>query len=342
MDVALLIKRRLEELHMEQRDLAAAAQVTESYISQLLTRKKLPPAPARTDIYEKIAFFLKLPSGELAKLAEHQRIEELKKNLAAPAPLLKDVRELILQKSRPAKQNQLRAIFEKEPFGELERLVTKKLLDIVKRVAKDELDSETWLRSVARISGRSYESMRVSILEFLDADVFDLSPENCASFLDPLIESWDIDLSTFGLEVVLNRRLNPGGARKIEFVERDVPEPAETAGLNEFLHHQARSSNITDDEIAFLRSLRFRGKIPTPLYYYRELQNLRDPIHFRAPAGQTVHKKALAASPSPGSVSSMNTYLGAKSVEKQFQLDTRKDAIRRWEGKRGRHNKKRA
>ena len=42
-DVSLVIKQRLEELHLERRDLAAAANVTESYISQLLTRKKLPP-----------------------------------------------------------------------------------------------------------------------------------------------------------------------------------------------------------------------------------------------------------------------------------------------------------
>jgi hypothetical protein len=33
--------------------------------------------------------------------------------------------------------------------------------------------------------------------------------------------------------------------------------------------------------IDFLKALRFRGKRPTPLYYYRELQNLRDPLHFR-------------------------------------------------------------
>jgi transcriptional regulator with XRE-family HTH domain len=71
-DVCLVIKQRLEELGLEQRDLAAAAEVTESYISQLLTRKKLPPAPGRTDIYDKMGKFLKLPSGKLAKLAEHQ------------------------------------------------------------------------------------------------------------------------------------------------------------------------------------------------------------------------------------------------------------------------------
>ena len=65
MDVCLVIKQRLEELGLEQRDLAAAAEVTESYISQLLTRKKLPPAPGRTDIYDKMGEFLKLPSGTL-------------------------------------------------------------------------------------------------------------------------------------------------------------------------------------------------------------------------------------------------------------------------------------
>ena len=81
MDVCLVIKHRLEELGLEQRDLAAAAEVTESYISQLLTRKKLPPAPGRTDIYDKMGKFLKLPSGKLTKLAEHQRKEELKRNL---------------------------------------------------------------------------------------------------------------------------------------------------------------------------------------------------------------------------------------------------------------------
>ena len=60
MDVRQVIKQRLEELGLEQKDLASAAQVTNSYVSQLLTRKKLPPAPDRTDIYQKMAKVLKL------------------------------------------------------------------------------------------------------------------------------------------------------------------------------------------------------------------------------------------------------------------------------------------
>jgi len=190
-DVCLVIQKRLQELGLEQKDLATAAEVTESYVSQLLARKKLPPAPDRTDIYEKMAKVLKLPSDRLSKLAELQRREELKRGLAgSPPPVFGEIRELVIRKCAPDKEKQIRAIFEKQPFGELERLVTQKLLDVVKKIAKDELQSETWLRSVARLSGKSYEAMRVGILEFLDTDVFGVSVENCASFLDPLIESW--------------------------------------------------------------------------------------------------------------------------------------------------------
>src|SRR5881397_978736 len=141
MDFPLLVRRRLEELRVEQKDLATAAQVTESYISQLLTRRKAPPAPNRTDIYDRIGRFLKLPNGELAKLADLQRQEEVKRKLASPpTPLFKEVRELVLRKCNPDKQKQIQAIFEKQPFGELERLITQKLLDVAKRVAKEELE----------------------------------------------------------------------------------------------------------------------------------------------------------------------------------------------------------
>src|SRR5207245_9323656 len=123
---------------------------------------------------------LKLCTGKMNKLADHQSKEVLKRNLEdLPKPLFREVRELILRKCAPGKEKQVRVIFEKQPFGELERLVTQKLLDVVKRVARDELSSETWLHSVARLSGRSYEAMRVSILEFLDADAFTLSAARC-------------------------------------------------------------------------------------------------------------------------------------------------------------------
>ena len=284
MDVCLVIKRRLEELGLGQKDLASAAEVTESYISQLLARKRLPPAPDRTDIYAKMAKFLKLPSDRLSKLAEHQRKEVLKRTLEdPPKPLFKEVRELIIRKGPPDKEKQIRVIFEKQPFGELERLVTQKLLDVIKKVAKEELKSENWLHLVARLTGRSYEQVRVTLLEFLDTDVFSLSPKNCVSFLDPLVESWDVDLTTFGMEIVLNRRIASGDSRRFEFVETGPAQPEVEPGFTEFLKDSSLSGTATTEEKELLRNLRFNGKRPTSLYYYRELQSLRDPLHFRVP-----------------------------------------------------------
>jgi hypothetical protein len=81
-----------------------------------------------------------------------------------------------------------------------------------------------------------------------------------------------------------NRRLAPGHLKKFEFVERK-PEPPfdEEPGLTAFLQDPALSGDATEEEIEFLKNLRFTGKRPTPLYYYRELQNLRDRLHFRMP-----------------------------------------------------------
>jgi len=296
-DVALVIKQRLEQLGFEQRDLATAAEVTESYISQLLTRKKLPPAPERTDIYDKMETFLRLPSAELSKLADHQRREVLKRNLGdPPAPLFKEVRELILRKCAADREKQVRAIFEKQPFGELERLVTQKLLNVVKGIAREELENENWVHLVARLIGRSYEQMRVTVLEFLDTDVFNVSVENCDSFLDPLIESWDINLGTFAMEIVLNRTLAPGHPKKFEFVEKQADRLfEEEPGFKRFLRDPSLSGDATNAEIEFLKGLMFNGKRPTAMYYYRELQNLRDPLHFRDVSGSSMQTSSAGS-----------------------------------------------
>ena len=286
MDFRLVIRHRLRETGTEQRDLAAAAHVTESYISQLLRGKKAPPAPERTDIYARMETFLRLPAGKLATLAHAFRTERLKRKLAdPPPPLFKDVRELILRTCEPGKEQPIRATFEKEPFGTLERLVTQKLLDVVKRVTKEELDDERWLRRVARLAGRRYGQMRVMVLEFLETDIFNISVEHCVTFLDPLVESWDIDLTTFGMEIVLNRRLAPVHKKEFGFVEiKPAPPVDEEPGFLAFLQDPSLRGDASAEEIEFLRKLKFTRARPTALYYYRELQNLRDPLHFRCPS----------------------------------------------------------
>jgi transcriptional regulator with XRE-family HTH domain len=278
----LLLRQRLKALGTEQRDLAAAAQVTESYVSQLVTGKKRPPAPERTDIYDRMEKFLRLPAGELARLAELERREAVKRILAEPpTPLLTSVRELMLRKCVPAKRASVRAIFEREPFGALEHLVIQKLLEVVKKVAREELADEQWLRRMARLGRRSYTQMRVIVLDFLEAEALSISVDHCVAFLDPLIESWDIDLNTFGMEIVLNRRLASARSKRFEFVERDAaPAVAEEPGLREFLADPTLSADVTAEELGFLKKLAFDRRRPTPLYYYRELQSLRDRLHF--------------------------------------------------------------
>jgi hypothetical protein len=190
----------------------------------------------------------------------------------------------------------MRALFEKEPFGPLEHLVTQKLLDVAKRVTKQELNDENWLRLVAHLTDTSYEEMRVTALDFLETDVFNVSPDNCVTFLDPLIESWDIDFATFAMEIVLNDRLASGDPRKFEFVERQSAPPInEEPGLLAFLQDPVLRGDATADEIEFLKRLHFRRHRPTPLYYYRELQNLRDPLHFRRAVDVASGDETLAA-----------------------------------------------
>jgi transcriptional regulator with XRE-family HTH domain len=284
MDVSQLIQQKLSELGLDQRAIADAADVTESYISQLLSRKKMPPAPERTDIYNKLGRVLKLPAGKLAGLADLQRRQELKRKIQSPpAPLFREARELLLEKCNPRQRAEIRTIFEKEPFGEFERLITQKLLDVVQAIAREELGREDWLRSIARESGRTYKQMRVAVLEFLDSDVFDITSESCVACLDPLIVSWDIDLKSFRLEITLNAKVASANLKTFEFLEKETEgDSPEEPGLRDFLQDGSLRSDATPDEIIFLRRLRFKdGRQPTAIYYYRELQNLRDPLHFR-------------------------------------------------------------
>ena len=284
MDVSLVLRQRLKELGLEQRDLAAAARVTESYISQLLSRKKAPPAVERTALYERMDSFLEFPRGHLSSMVRAQRREELKLELAEPpSPLFREVRELIIRKCNPERRGQVREIFGKQAFGELEHLVTQTLLDVAKQVVGKELKNEKWLRGLAKLRHQSYEETRAMSFEFLGTDIFNISIGHCSALLGPLIDTWDIDLNTFAVEVLLNKRLASAHIVRFQFVETGAPSAAEEEpGFKEFLRNPEMSKDASSAEIAFLKTLRFARMKPTALYYYRELQSLRDPLHFLA------------------------------------------------------------
>jgi hypothetical protein len=81
---------------------------------------------------------------------------------------------------------------------------------------------------------------------------------------------------------VLNARAVPDPVRRFEIVERRADPADGQPGFREFLADPALSGTATEEELTFLRELPFRRRKPTALYYYRALQSLRDPVHFRA------------------------------------------------------------
>jgi hypothetical protein len=107
-------------------------------------------------------------------------------------------------------------------------------------------------------------------------------------------------------------------------VEKEPDEVfEEEAGLKEFLRNPSLSSDATDRELGFLQKLRFKGSRPTALYYYRELQNLRDPLNFRE------------SSPAP-----LHIYGRAITAEKQSQPSTGERALQHRRETRGRKSPK--
>ena len=112
MNFSVLVKSRLAALGYGQKDLARAVQVTDSYSSQRLARKKAPPDRDRTT-------------------------EEIRRRLGqAPEPLFRKFRDLVLNKCVPQTRDEVRTVLEGQPFGILERLVVRHLLEVVQQIAR--------------------------------------------------------------------------------------------------------------------------------------------------------------------------------------------------------------
>src|ERR1051326_5688082 len=136
----------------------------------------------------------------------------------------------------------VRAIIERQSFGERERLVAQTLLQVA----------------------------------HVGADVFHITPKQL-SRLGDAIASWEWEPASFALTI----RTTTGEEKRFEYEERRTGAGDPEKGLEEFLRDPQLSGSATPGELAFLKSLRFKDRRPSALYYYRELQNLRDPLHFR-------------------------------------------------------------
>lgn len=89
MDLVLFTRNRLKQLRLRPRDLARASSMAESYIAALVEPNGLQTASKRAYVHDQLERVLQLPHGQLAKLADLQRREHLKKRLEHPSsPLL--------------------------------------------------------------------------------------------------------------------------------------------------------------------------------------------------------------------------------------------------------------
>ncbi len=288
MDFKTLVAQRLAELGLKQSDLATAAQVTPSYISQILRGKKPPPSPARTDFYDRIEEVIQLQKGTLSSLvAAHAKPDSRQEVAPAPKPLFPEVRETILIKCDPRSAGHVRDVFNRRSFGVVERVVAEKLLEVIKNIIRADIDHMEWMNAVGETAGVSNENLRAMMEKVLNSDILSANGTDLALLLDVLVDRWDVDLSTFAVEITTDPRLTPGHEKTFELIETEAEYPGDSQpGFKKFLADQALSGDASDSEIDFLRRLRFDRKKPTVLFYYRALQNLRDPIHFDPPDGE--------------------------------------------------------
>ena len=97
--VGQLVRRRLKELKRTPRELAEALQVTERFIAELVSGRRLPPAPTRADVYAPMTKFLRLHRNDLPTCARAEREEE-GPSRRRPSPR---VRDLLLELCDPAR-----------------------------------------------------------------------------------------------------------------------------------------------------------------------------------------------------------------------------------------------
>ncbi len=215
--VRKLLRRRLRETERSSEELAEAVQLPTKYVDDLITGRRRPPLPGRTDVYERMTSFLKLSRNDLALCARAERAAIAPTRASGPKPT---VRRLLLALCEPGTALELEARRAQNGSAELAGFI-QRLLDITQGAVQRMLNDQIGLRIAAERCGSSYAAMRLQALEFLDATPETLTVDDFAKFFQPRVSLWDVDLETGVLRVVLRaqepreryqRRPNAGSA----------------------------------------------------------------------------------------------------------------------------------
>jgi hypothetical protein len=193
-----LVRRALRKLPRSPDDLAAALQVSPQYVHDLIEGRRRPPLPGRTDVYDRMASFLRLGRHalETSALAERRAGGE-------PAPIESpEVVEALLALCEPETARALKKRGARDGGVELAR-VSQRLLDVVQGLVRRMLSDEIGVRIAAIGRGDSYVALRVTLLEFLDVTPETLTLAHLNEHITPRVHRWDVDLSSDVVHVVL-------------------------------------------------------------------------------------------------------------------------------------------
>lgn len=196
--VSLLLRRRLRELKRTPRELAEAVRVSETYMADIVAGRRRPPAPSRSDLYTPMTKFLRLHRNDLPTCARAERAAVAQAGRPDPK-----VRRQVLELCAPDRQRVVLRRLARSDGPALESVIVGRLLSVAQGFVNRKLEDEVGLRMAATRDGCTYLEARMRLLEFLDADSASLTPRDCEEFLRPRINTWDIDLETHAMRIVL-------------------------------------------------------------------------------------------------------------------------------------------
>lgn len=197
MTVRKLLLKGLKESQRSPTELAEAVDLPSHYVAELISGQRRPPLPARTDVYDRMTRFLRLGRTDLADCARAER-EASGPDGRSPEPL---VRDQLLELCEAGTARELKQRGQADD-AEIIDLIGRMLV-IVQGTARRTLDQQFGLRIAATRSGASYPEVRLRVLEFLDTSPATLTVADLTEFVRPQIASWDVDLNSGVLRVVL-------------------------------------------------------------------------------------------------------------------------------------------
>lgn len=208
MTVRKLVLERLHETKHSTAELAEVLELPVHYVTELMSGRRRPPQPSRTDVYDKMTRFLRLGRNDLADCATAERAETaVDKRLPLP-----QVREQILALCDADTADALKR---RAPIDDAEIVdLIGRVLGVVQGNARRSLDAQIPLRIAATRNGTTYAEARLHVLEFLDTVPGTLTLEHLIDFIRPQIANWDVDSQSGVLRVVLRPASSPERHRR--------------------------------------------------------------------------------------------------------------------------------